>query len=251
MKKIALVTGASSGIGMEAVRQIAEVFPSLTEIWVNARREDILKRLETEFPGRIRSFPGDLTSPETRKSIVEALKAENAHIMILFNAAGFGKLGREGTLTEAESAGMVRLNCEALTVMTELCLPYLTVKSRVIQMASAAGFMPQPGFAVYAATKAYVLSYSRALGKELAGRGITVTAVCPGPVDTNFFNIAEEHASAPKYKKLLMVKTEDVVAQALADARAGKSVSVCGGPMKLFRLTAKLLPADLLLKFFG
>ena len=78
-----------------------------------------------------------------------------------------------------------------------------------------------------------------------------MTAVCPGPVDTNFFNIAEEHASAPKYKKLLMVKTEDVVAQALADARAGKSVSVCGGPMKLFRLTAKLLPADLLLKFFG
>ncbi len=249
MKKIALVTGASSGLGMEAVRQIAEVFPSLKEIWITARREERLKLLEKELPGRIRSFPGDITDPGTRNTIGEALKAEGAQIMLLVNAAGFGKLGREGNLSEAESAGMIRVNCEALTLMTELCLPYLTIKSRVLQFASAAAFMPQPGFAVYAATKAYVLSYSQALGKELAGRGITVTAVCPGPVDTEFFDLAEEHASSPKYKKYVMSKAEDVVAQALSDARAGKSVSVCGGPMKAFRLAAKLLPADLLLKF--
>ena len=250
MKKIALVTGASSGLGMEMVYQIAEVFPSLEEIWVNARREDVLKRLEAELPGRIRSFPGDITQPVTRKLITDALEAEQAHIMVLVNAAGFGKIGREGTLTEAESAGMIRVNCEALTLMTEACLPYLTIKSRVINFASAAAFLPQPGFAVYAATKAYVLSYSRALGKELAGRGIKVTAVCPGPVDTEFFPLAEEHASAPVYKKLFMSKTEDVAARALADSRAGKTVSVYGGPMKLFRLLAKLVPTDLLLKFF-
>ena len=119
-----------------------------------------------------------------------------------------------------------------------------------VSPASAAAFLPQPGFAVYAATKAYVLSYSRALGKELAGRGIKVTAVCPGPVDTEFFTLAEEHASAPVYKKLFMSKTEDVAARALADSRAGKTVSVYGGPMKLFRLLAKLVPTDLLLKFF-
>ena len=189
MKKIALVTGASSGIGMEAVRQIAEVFPSLAEIWVSARREDILKRLEKELPGRIRSFPGDLTAPETRAAIADALKAENAHIMILFNAAGFGKLGREGTLTESESAGMVRLNCETLTVMTELCLPYLTVKSRVIQMASAAAFMPQPGFAVYAATKAYLKTFSKSLYFEYRPYGVGLTVVCPAAVATPLYHI--------------------------------------------------------------
>lgn len=251
MKKIALVTGASSGMGKEMVHQIAERYPSLSEIWVTARREAVLKRLEEELPGRIRSFPGDLTAPETGKAIVNALKEEHAHIMLLVNAAGFGKLGREGTLTEAESAGMIRLNCEALTRMTELCLPYLTIRSRVINFASAAAFLPQPGFAVYAATKAYVLSYSRALGKELSGRGIKVTAVCPGPVDTEFFTRAEEHSPSPFYKKYFMAKTEDVVSLALEDSGAGRSVSVYGGPMKLFRCLAKLLPTDLLMKFFG
>ena len=91
MKKIALVTGASSGLGMEMVYQIAEVFPSLAEIWVTARRGDVLKRLEAELPGRVRSFPGDITLPETRKAVTDALEAEQAHIMILVNAAGFGK----------------------------------------------------------------------------------------------------------------------------------------------------------------
>ena len=122
-------------------------------------------------------------------------------------------------------------------------------QSRIIQMASSAAFMPQPGFAVYAASKSYVLSLSRALGSELKERAITVTAVCPGPVKTEFFDIAETYENVKLYKKLTMAQVEKVVRQALVDAAAGKSVSVYGSLMKGFRLLTKFLPADFLMTF--
>ena len=129
---------------------------------------------------------------------------------------------------------MVQLNIVALTRMTKLCLPYMRRGSRIIQLASGAAFMPQAAFAVYAASKAYVYSLSRALNRELQGRGIRVMAVCPGPVNTPFLTNAYgdiSHLSC--LKKLTMMKTESVVAKAVADCKRGKSVSVCGLPVKL------------------
>ena len=251
MKKIALVSGASSGMGRCMVTEIADRFPSLDEIWVTARREEKLKSLAEEFPGRIRIFPGNLRKQEVIDSIVSALKEEEAKICILVNAAGFGKIGPEGTISARDTSGMIEVNCIALTVLTEAVLPYLHRKCRILNFASAAAFLPQPEFAVYAATKAYVLSYSLALGKELKGRGATVTAICPGPVtDTEFFSIAEEKQSIAAYKKAFVVSQEQVVRQAIEDAFAGKTVSVCGLPMKGFRAMTKILPWDLILNYY-
>ena len=251
MKKIALVSGASSGMGRCMVTEIADRFPSLDEIWVTARREDKLKELAEEFPGRIRIFPGNLRKQDVIDGIAAALEEESAKICILVNAAGFGKIGREGVISSRQTTAMIEVNCIALTALTEAVLPHLHPRCRILNFASAAAFLPQPEFAVYAATKAYVLSYSLALGKELKGRGVTVTAVCPGPVtDTEFFGIAEEKQSIADYKKAFVVGQERVVRQAIEDAFAGKTVSVCGLPMKAFRAMTKVLPWDLILNYY-
>ena len=142
---------------------------------------------------------------------------------------------------------MVALNCQALCAVTRLVLPYMAKNGRIIQFASAAAFLPQPGFAVYAATKSFVLSYSRALNSELKPRGICVTAVCPGPVKTEFFDIAETTGTIPLYKRLVMARPEKVAALALRESMMGKTVSVYGPLMKAFFLLSKILPHSLLL----
>ena len=167
--------------------------------------------------------------------------------MCLVNASGYGKIGPVERLSLEEETGMVALNCQALCAVTRLVLPYMARKGRIIQFASAAAFLPQPDFAVYAATKSFVLSYSRALNSELKPREICVTAVCPGPVKTEFFDIAETTGSIPLYKRLVMAKPEKVAALALRDSMMGKTVSVYGPLMKAFWLISKILPHGLLL----
>ncbi len=246
--KIAIVTGASSGMGREAAYQIGDRFSGIDEIWVIARREERLREMQGQIPARVRIFAADITDPAGRGQIEAALRETQPEVKILVNAAGFGVIGRVDTLSGETACGMVRLNCEALCAMTALVLPYMTANARILQFASAAAFLPQPEFAVYAATKAFVLSYSRALGAELKSQGIYVTAVCPGPVKTEFFNIAEQEHQIPPYKKLVMADPKKVVKKALTDCMAGRQVSVYGIVMKLFRIAAKLLPHGLILE---
>lgn len=245
--KIALITGASSGMGREAAVQIADRLAGIEEIWLVARRRDRLEELEGRLPARFRCFAADVTSEEDRERLREALEAEKPEVKILVNAAGFGKIGRVGELEEDTECAMVRLNCEALCAVTHLALPYMSPNSRILQFASSAAFLPQPKFAVYAATKAFVLSYSRALGAELRGRDIYVTAVCPGPVDTEFFDIAETTGQIPLYKRLVMANPRKVVRKALTDSYMGRSVSVYGVAMKAFRVLCKALPHELVM----
>ena len=143
---------------------------------------------------------------------------------------------------------MIDINCRALTAVTKLCLPYISSNSRIIELASAAAFMPQPDFAVYAATKAYVLSFSKAINKELKPKKITVTAVCPGPVDTEFFDIAGKNVKL--LKRMVMAKPENVVEQAIKDAALGNELSIYGRTMKLAHVAGRFLPHRLLMKFF-
>lgn len=188
MKCIAVITGASSGIGREFARQIAAAYPSLSEIWVLARRLTALRELEAELPGKkVRILPLDLTEDTALETLEALLKKERPCIRILVNSAGCGKSGPVESQDWKDASRMLDVNCRALTAVTMLCLPYLKKGSRIIQIDSGSAFLPQPGFAVYAASKAYVLSFDQALGAELKDRGITVTSVCPGPVDTEFF----------------------------------------------------------------
>lgn len=246
--KIAIVTGASSGMGRETAIQLADRFGGMSEIWLVARRMDRLKDLADVLPVPSRCFSLDLTKQEDLKELQEALAACKPEVKILVNASGYGKIGRVGTVPLEEETGMPRLNCEALCAVTHLALPYMAKNGRIIQFASSAAFLPQPGFAIYAATKAFVLSYSRALNEELKDRGIRVTAVCPGPVKTEFFSIAETTGKIPLYKRLTMADPIKVVRLAIRDSIIGKSVSVYGLTMKAFFLLSKIVPHSLILK---
>lgn len=264
-KKIIIVTGASSGMGKEFVKQIDNRFPKVDELWLIARRKDILEELAAACKHKCRVLAHDLCNMQAQKEIQDLLLNEQPKITLLVNSAGYGILGEfcpknpnndECTEYEfktnaanwmKEQTGMVDLNCRALSAMTYLCIPYMKPGSRIIQLASSAAFVPQPKFAVYAATKSYVLSFSRALNEELRKQKIYVTAVCPGPVDTEFFDRAEKGTDTLFIKKLVMAKPQKVVAKALQDARNKKEVSVYGLLMQLFFLASKILPHKLML----
>lgn len=242
--KIAIVTGASSGLGEEFAKQIPRLYKNLDELWVIARRTDRLTKLKKELSLPVRIFDSDLKRDYIYIRLERELKRLAPDIRMLVNAAGFGKVGECMSLNTEEQLDMVDVNIRALTKLTCLSLPYMSRGSRILQIASAAAFAPQPGFAVYAASKSYVYSFSRGLAAELKEKGIFVTAVCPGPVDTEFFDHAG--GAAGSMKKSLRVRPEAVVRQALLDAVSGREVSVYGGKMKAARLLAKLLPDGLL-----
>lgn len=247
--KIAVVTGASSGIGREFVRQLGYFYRSLDEIWVIARRRERLEELREKSRVPLRIFDGNLMKKQVYKELSAELKETSPDIRMLVNAAGFGKSGSVESIAAEDmraQTDMVDLNCRALTKMTLLCLPYMSRGSRIVNLASAAAFCPQPQFSVYAATKSYVLSFSRSLGAELRGKGICVTAVCPGPVDTEFFTVSGGLTNP--LKKLTMAKAEDVVHKALKDSRAGRALSIFGLSMRTAFLGAKLVPHSLILK---
>ena len=244
--QIAVVTGATSGMGREMVLQLSDHFP-FDEVWVIGRRMERVKELQKQTRITLRPFCLDLTRKEDLLSLEQALKESGGEVKFLVNAAGYGKIGPVGTASFEEEMGMVRLNCESLCAVTRMVLPYMPHNSRIIQFASAAAFLPQPDFAVYAATKSFVLSYSRALGEELRDRDIYVTAVCPGPVKTEFFDLAETTGQIPLYKRLVMANSRHVVRKALNDSILGRPVSVYGLTMKAFRLLSKIAPHSLLL----
>ncbi len=250
MKKIAVITGASSGIGREFALQISRKYKSIEEIWLIARRTDRLEELKKEIHGKtVRILSLDLTDEGDIQLYKSLLERQNPAVRILVNAAGYGIIGHFNRLSYEENLGMIDLNCKALTAITYLTLPYMSHPSNIIHMASAAAFLPQPSFAVYAATKSMVLSFSRALNQELFDEGISVTAVCPGPVETEFFDIAEKHCKTKSYKNLFRVDAAHVVRKALLDAFYYKDVSVYGASMNALRTVSSVIPHSVMMPF--
>ena len=240
--KIAIITGASSGMGREFALQMDCHFANIDEFWLVARREEELVTLAESLTHPCRIFAMDLTMKGQIQRIEEAARLEDAKICMLVQCAGFGLMGPLEVLPVKDTVSMIKLNCEALTELTGRMLPFMARNGRIIFLASSAAFLPQPEFSVYAASKSYVLSFARALVVELRSKEIYVTAVCPGPVDTPFFDIAEKTGSTLAFKKAFMACPEDVVAKALRDSFLRKPVSVYGCSMNAFQLMTKLLP---------
>lgn len=248
---IILITGASSGIGREFAKQMDAHFSRTDEFWLVARSRDRLEEVAKTLTHRTRIFAMDITERESLDTLEQAVFSCDAVVQMLVGSAGYGIMGSFCEQDLSLETGMVRLNCEALTELTHRMIPYMRRGSRIIQMSSSAAFLPQPDFAVYAATKAYVLSFSRALGEELKAAGIYVTSVCPGPVDTPFFDIAQAAGSTLALKKYALVDAERVVALALRDSYYKRPVSVCSLPIRALHLLSRTVPHGILLNLMG
>lgn len=247
--KTAVITGASSGLGREIVRQLAEVFPEIKSYWLIARRADRLEELAATVPEKtVVCMPLDLCDSMSYVTYRETLTAELPEVVLLVNCAGCGILGRVGELDTASQTRMVDLNVRALTVITNMTVPYMTSGSRVLNVSSIASFCPTPRMTVYSASKAYVSAFSLGLGEELRRRRITVTAVCPGPMDTEFSDVGGIVGHSKTFAMLPYCDQVRVAGGALRAARAGQRVYTPRMFYKFYRLLAKLTPASLMVK---
>lgn len=246
--KIAIVTGASSGMGKEFVKQIAS-FEALDQIWIIARRADRLEKIKQEISPKVRPIALDLLKKDSIQTIKQLLEEEKPEVKILVNSAGFGKYGTYRDLTDDEIDNMIDLNCKTLIHMTYACLPYMKEKDKIIMLGSSSAFQPLPEFNMYASTKVFVVHFSRALNVELKNRGISVTSVCPGYVRTEFFDVAKDTKNPHTCRNFKpLYEPKDVIKKALNDSAEGKDMSVLGLHVKLLRLMSKLLPHSLIMR---
>ncbi len=246
--KIAIVTGASSGMGREFVRQLGG-YVSVAEIWVIARRAEALESLKAEISTPVRPIPLDLCREESFLHFAQLLQQEQPEIRLLVNAAGFGKFGDFQKVPLADDLRMIDLNCKALVAMTRLCLPYMGKNSHILQLDSLSAFQPVPYIATYGATKSFVLSYTRAVNRELAGSSIRMMAMNPGWVKTEFFNhaLTSNAGNRVQYYSSLW-EAEDVVATGLKDLyKSRKDYSVHGLSVRNQVRAVKLLPHKLVM----
>jgi short-subunit dehydrogenase len=247
----ALITGASAGIGREFARQLASRAKSLVLI---ARREQRLNALREElnqqYPNLAISFrKTDLADPMQLNELLAWLDHERIDVDLLINNAGLGDSGVFVTSDPIRNEQMTLVNIVALTTLTRHLLPGMIARRRggILNVSSSAGFLPIPDFAVYAATKAYVTSFSEALWAELRGTDVSVCALCPGPVHTEFQEVAKRQGAEPDSgPEFAFVPVEQVVRDALAALEANRPLVIPGVPMKLGMFLVRITPMPVL-----
>jgi short-subunit dehydrogenase len=247
----ALITGASAGIGREFARQLAGRAHSMILV---ARREEKLVELRDELQQQypqidIRIQKVDLADLAHLKEFIEWLDREKVDVDLLVNNAGLGDTGPFAASDPVRNEQMTLVNVVALTSLTGHLVPQMIAKRRggILNVSSSAGFLPIPGDAVYAATKAYVTSFSEALRAELRGTGISVCALCPGPVRTEFQEVARRPGDQRQTaSRFFLVSVEQVVREALIALEADRPVVIPGSAMKFAMLLARLMPMPVL-----
>ena len=245
--KIAVITGASSGMGREFVLQLDRE-ESFDELWLIARRKEGLEEIGKETRAKVRAIPLDLTDMKSIEEYKNLLAEENPEIAVLVNASGYGKFGKFEDMKLEDLMGMIDLNDKALVAVTYVSLPYLREGSRIYEVGSLSSFQPVPYINVYGASKAFVLSFTRALNVEWKKRGIRAMAVCPGWVKTAFFDRAVTDDTITYYNRFYTA--EEVVTRALRDMKRGKDISICGFPVRAQVFATKMLPHRLIMKIW-
>ena len=242
--KIAVITGASAGIGREFVYAVDRQY-ELDEIWVVARRKERLEELSEHCKTPLRAVCLDLSKLDSVDEYAAMLDAEKPEISILVNAAGccvFGPFAENDLKKQLSSA---QLNSLALTAMCHVSIPYMRSGSAIVNMGSNSAWQPVPYQTVYGASKSYVLSFSRALGRELRSAGIHVMCVCPGWIKTEFQQVAEHD----KYIRYVdrWYGPDEVAEQAMKDLAKKKTVSILGYPVRRQVRLVKFLPVNLVM----
>jgi uncharacterized protein len=244
VKETVLITGSTSGIGLHLAKEFARhKHPLALVAPVESELRKIASELKTAGASLVRTIAKDLENPEAPQEIFDELSSERIYIDILVNNAGFGHRGKFWEIPIEHDMSMLRLNIEAVLRLTKLFLPLMLRRrqGRVLNVASVAGFEPGPLFAVYHASKAFVLSLSEALATELEGTGVTATALCPGPTDTDFFQ-KSGMVHARMFQKVNLMAPQDVAKAGYEGLMAGERVVVPGVANKIIVFSRRLLP---------
>lgn len=243
--KTHLITGASSGLGAEFVKRLGRMYPDDHFLLV-ARRVEPMLALAKELGIDAECLSMDLERIEDVKKLMDHMMTLTLGDVVL--AAGFGKVGTLRENSTEDAMGMIDLNVRALTMLTQAALPRMLRGFTLYLFASVAAFLPQPHFAVYAATKAYVLSFARAISCEEKSNGIHVIAICPNPVETEFFKRAGSKDSVGFVKSIGIETKENVVTTAMRRARRKKDISLSHWSAKSLRFLSRILPHPWILK---
>ncbi len=247
--EIAVLTGASAGLGKAFFDAYLQIGPKVDEIWLIARRRERLEALAASTDQKVRVLPLDLVQEESITALKDLLETEKPAVKALINNAGFGKMGYVYDLSPAEQGGMVDLNCRALTQLSALFAPYMQKGGYILNVCSIASFVPNPRMTVYSSTKAYVMSFSRGLREELKPKGVNVLALCPGPMSTEFLPIAGIGAGDSKtFDTLPYAGPAKVAKAALKHAAKGHAVYTPKLLFKVYRILAKIVPHRWLMK---
>ena len=247
MKNIIVVTGAASGLGKEFIYQYKN---NVDEIWTIDRDLEGLNKIKEDIENIV-PIVIDLSKNEEINKYKEKLEKEKPNVILLGNFAGFGKFDHSENIKTETKLNMIDVNVKAPVALIDYTLPYMRERSNIVNIASCAAFQPIPYINDYASTKAFLVSYSRALNIELKYRNIHVLTVTPFWTKTNFF----ERAIKPEKKEVVikydvMYKTEDVVKQIIKDLNKNKDMSVYGKFNKGQRILVKILPHKLIMKLW-
>ncbi len=248
-RQIAIITGAAGGLGKEFVRQLID---DVDELWAIGRNVEKLEGLKSEFGAKIVPLQMDLSDVKSFSKLSDKLKAEEKksalQIRWLVNNAGAGRFGASKDFTTQEISVSVTTHCTAIASICNICIPYMKTGDHLVNVASQSAFCPLPYMNLYAATKAFVYSYTRALGEELRESGIVVTAVCPGWIQTA---LLPESLNGRKVKFPLIVTADKVAEKAIKDARRGKPLSIYRFAVRVVAWLQRHTSNDFSVKFWA
>lgn len=239
---IAVITGATGDIGEEFVKKLIS---EVDYVWAVGRSENKLAALKDTYGDKIVPVKADLSDKDEIFSVCTKIEKEKPSIKYLVNNAGVAKMAPVSEFSLEEISNMLDINDKAATLMCRVCIPYMAKDSYILNIASASAFQPNPYIALYSASKAYLLSFTRSLNVE--NDDITCTAVCPGWVDTKMLPKTNKGKDI-KYPG--MVTADQVVDAALKDCKKGKDVSVCSFYYRYMRFLSKVMPHRTLMKFW-
>ncbi len=245
MKKIAILTGATGGLGREFLKHILN--EEIDEVWAIARNEQRLSELHEQYGEKVVPISIDLSEMQEIEQIRHLLDEKKPQVTYLINNAGLAKMGKYNDFSIEEIDKTINVNCKAPVVLAQICIPYMRKGSRILNISSASAFQPNPYINLYAASKAFERSYFRALNVELNGTGITSTAVCPGWIDTE---LLQKKINGKKVKFPGLVTADRVVKLAMKDAKKGKDMSVCSLYVKCQHVYVKSLPQRWVMKMW-
>lgn len=245
---VAIITGASGGIGGEFARQLHYI--GINEFWFISRRTDKMETLRDDLGVEAKIIAADLTTKEGLNAVREALVADNPSVKFLVNASGFGNFGTFDQISEDEVEKVIDLNVKALVLLTHMIIPYMEKGGRIIELGSGSCFTPLPYFNIYSSSKAFVLHYTKSLNHEIKKYGIRATCFCPGWVETDFIekSLANGNTHPRKIKPLL--NCEKIVKGCVKASIKGRAMYVTGWYTKLQHVLFKLVPDCILTKIW-